>query len=94
MSRARVLAIGDTHVGMKRTHNEDTFMLADEDNLIIESMAMYSDLGVPVPRPFHPRVSEAQAIVDDMASLFLFNQATLSEVMENGKELIAALDED
>ena len=33
MSRARVLAIGDTHVGMKRTHNEDTFMLADEDNL-------------------------------------------------------------
>ena len=68
--------------------------LADEDNLIIKSMAMYSEQGVPVPRPFHPRVSEAQAIVDDMASLFLFNQATLAEVMQNGKELIAALDED
>ena len=30
-----MLAIGDTHVGMKRTHNEDTFMLADEDNLYV-----------------------------------------------------------
>ena len=40
MSRARVLAIGDTHVGMKRTHNEDTFMLADEDNLYVVADGM------------------------------------------------------
>ncbi len=40
MSRARVLAIGDTHVGMKRTHNEDSFMLAEEDNLFVVADGM------------------------------------------------------
>jgi len=40
MSRARVLAIGDTHVGMKRTHNEDSFMLAEEDNLYVVADGM------------------------------------------------------
>ncbi len=40
MSRARVLAIGDTHIGMKRTHNEDSFMLADEDNLYVVADGM------------------------------------------------------
>ena len=40
MSRARVLAVGDTHVGMKRTHNEDTFMLAEDDNLFVVADGM------------------------------------------------------
>ncbi len=40
MSRARVLAIGDTHVGMKRTHNEDSFMLTEEDNLFVVADGM------------------------------------------------------
>ncbi|MEM7136836.1 MAG: Stp1/IreP family PP2C-type Ser/Thr phosphatase [Myxococcota bacterium] len=40
MSRARVLAIGDTHIGMKRTHNEDSFMVADEDSLYVVADGM------------------------------------------------------
>lgn len=32
--------MGDTHVGMKRTHNEDTFMLAEEDNLFVVADGM------------------------------------------------------
>ena len=34
------MAIGDTHVGMKRTHNEDSFMLAEEDNLYVVADGM------------------------------------------------------
>ena len=40
MPRARVLTVGETNVGMKRTHNEDTFMLADEDNLYVVADGM------------------------------------------------------
>ena len=28
-SRARVLAVGETNVGMKRSHNEDNFVVVD-----------------------------------------------------------------
>jgi hypothetical protein len=43
-------------------------------------------------RPFHPRVAEAQTVVDDVASLFLTKQASLSEALKQGKERIKALD--
>jgi multiple sugar transport system substrate-binding protein len=67
---------------------------ADKGNPIVEAMGRYSEAGVPAPRPFHPRVAEAQTIVEDMASLFLTNQASLSEVMKQGQELIAGLEEE
>lgn len=67
--------------------------LADSDDELIAAMGMYAENNVFAPRPFHPRVAEAQTVVDDMASLFLTKQATLSEVLEQGKALIAALDE-
>jgi hypothetical protein len=57
-------------------------------------MGMYSEAGVPAARPFHPRVAEAQTIVDDMASLFLTNQASLADVIRQGQELIADLEEE
>jgi hypothetical protein len=60
---------------------------------LIEAMGRYADADVFAARPFHPRVAEAQTVVDDMASLFLTNQASLSDVLAQGKELIAALDE-
>lgn len=60
---------------------------------LLDAIAMYSEANVFSPRPFHPRVAEAQTIVDDMASLFLTNQASLSEVLQQGQELIAALDQ-
>lgn len=66
--------------------------LGTEDPLIA-AMSTYADNDVFAARPFHPRVAEAQTIVDDMASLYLSNQASLSDVMRQGQELIAALDE-
>ena len=67
--------------------------LADTDDELIAAMSLYAENDVFAPRAFHPRVAEAQTVVDDMASLFLTNQASLSEVLEQGRELIAALDE-
>ncbi|MBI5959216.1 MAG: extracellular solute-binding protein [Chloroflexi bacterium] len=64
-----------------------------EDNPIVSAMGWYAEEGVPAARPFHAKVAEAQTIVDDMASLFLTNQASLSDVMKQGQELIKALDE-
>lgn len=67
--------------------------MSDEDNPLIDAMGFYADNDVFAPRPFHPRVAEAQTVVDDMASLYLTKQASLSEIIEQGKGLIAALDQ-
>jgi multiple sugar transport system substrate-binding protein len=64
-----------------------------EDNPIISAMGWYAEEGVPAARPFHPKTAEAQTIVDDMASLFLTKQASLSDVLKQGQELIKALEE-
>ncbi len=63
------------------------------DDSIVEAMGVYAEAGVPAARPFHAKVGEAQTIVDDMASLFLTKQASLSDVLKQGQELIKALDE-
>ena len=52
---------------------------------------MYSDAGIPTGRPFHPRIAEAQSIVDDMASAYLIGQMSLDEAMKKGREMIKAL---
>ncbi len=39
-SRARVIAAGETNVGMKRTHNEDNLMLIDDDHLYVVADGM------------------------------------------------------
>ena len=67
--------------------------LADSDDELIAAMSLYAENDVFAPRAFHPRVAEAQTVVDDMASLFLTKQGSLSEVLEQGKQLIAALDQ-
>jgi len=40
VARARVIAAGETNVGMKRTHNEDNFMVLDEDTLYVVADGM------------------------------------------------------
>ncbi len=65
----------------------------DQDDPLVQAMSLYAEENVFAARPFHPRVAEAQTVVDDVASLFLSNQASLSEALEQGQELIAALDE-
>lgn len=66
--------------------------LKDSGNPLLPAIQMYSDANVFAPRPFHPRLAEAQTVVDDMASLFLTKQASLSDVLKQGKDLITALD--
>jgi serine/threonine protein phosphatase PrpC len=39
-SRARVLATGETNIGMKRSHNEDSYMLVEEDHLYVVADGM------------------------------------------------------
>ena len=40
MTRARVIATGETNVGMKRAVNEDNFTLLEEDNLYVVADGM------------------------------------------------------
>ncbi|MAQ18385.1 MAG: serine/threonine protein phosphatase [Sandaracinus sp.] len=40
MARARVIATGETNVGMKRTHNEDNYTCLDEDHLYVVADGM------------------------------------------------------
>ncbi len=54
-------------------------------------MKLYSGASIPAPRPFHPKVAEAQTVVDDMVSAFLSKQMSLKEALETGRERIAAL---
>ncbi len=63
------------------------------DDPIIAAQGLYAKEGVPTARPYHEKVAEAQTVVDDMASLFLTDQAKLSDVLKKGQELIAALSE-
>ena len=53
----------------------------------------YAEAGVITPRPFHPRVSEAQAIVDTYFNGYLLDQYSIDDVISNGQAEIAALDE-
>jgi ABC-type glycerol-3-phosphate transport system substrate-binding protein len=87
---APVLAEG---TGFLLTPRYSILEVLDQDDPLVQAMSLYAENDVFSARPFHPRVADAQTVVDDMASLFLSNQASLSEVLEQGKELIAALDE-
>jgi multiple sugar transport system substrate-binding protein len=67
--------------------------LGSQENPIVEALIAYSDADLIAPRPYHPRLAEAQTIVDDVAAGFLTQQASLSETIALGKELIAKLGE-
>lgn len=86
------MARAQSFLGCLRASIVDT--LSEEGNLLAQYWGFYGEADAMTPRPFHPRVSEAQAIVEDMANLFLFDQASLAEVMREGKELLAELDEE
>jgi len=65
--------------------------LKGQPNAIVAAMQKYSDANVFTPRPFHPRVAEAQTVVDDIASLFLTKQASLSDALKQAKDRMATL---
>lgn len=83
------LADGQSWFIMPRKSILDHF--AATPNPIVAAMGAYAEAGVPAARPFHPRVAEAQTIVDDAASQFLTKQLSLSDALKFGQEQIAAL---
>jgi trehalose/maltose transport system substrate-binding protein len=62
-----------------------------KSNPIVTAMGVYADAGVPAARPFHPRISEAQNVVDDAASQFLTKQLSLADALKYGQDQIKAL---
>jgi ABC-type glycerol-3-phosphate transport system substrate-binding protein len=64
-----------------------------QDNPIVAAMGAYAEAGVPAARPYHPKVAEAQTIVDDAASQFLTNQLSLADALKFGQDQIKALGE-
>jgi ABC-type glycerol-3-phosphate transport system substrate-binding protein len=62
-----------------------------KNNPIVTAMGVYADAGVPAARPYHPKVAEAQTVVDDAASQFLTKQLSLADALKYGQDQIAAL---
>jgi ABC-type glycerol-3-phosphate transport system substrate-binding protein len=87
---APVLAEGS---GFLLTPRTSILEVLDQEDPLVQAMSLYAENDVFSARPFHPRVADAQTVVDDMASLFLSNQSSLSDALAQGQELIAALDE-
>lgn len=90
VENAPILARGQSWFVMPRASIIESF--AEEEHPLVVAMAAYSDAGVPAPRPFHPRVVEAQTLVEDLASLYLTNQASLADIMRQGQQLIQDLE--
>jgi multiple sugar transport system substrate-binding protein len=70
-----------------------TDALGKEGDVIAAAMGLYAEKNVISPRPFHPKVAEAQTVVDDAASQFLTKQLSLSEALKFGKDQMAKLNE-
>jgi trehalose/maltose transport system substrate-binding protein len=79
--------------GFFLTPRKSILAVLDPENPLVKAMALYAEEDVFAARPFNPRVAEAQTVVDDMASLFLSKQASLSDVLKQGKDAIAALEQ-
>ncbi|MTD13364.1 extracellular solute-binding protein [Nakamurella sp. YIM 132087] len=55
------------------------------------ALADYNKANVVKPRPFHPKINEAQGILDDMYTGYLSGQLSIDEAMSNGASQIKAL---
>ena len=58
---------------------------------LVPYMGLYTDNNALVPRPYSPRQSDAEVVVDDIAQLFLTKQSSLADALKQGKERMAAL---
>jgi len=83
---APVLAEGQSWFVMPRKS-----ILAAMKGGLVPYMQMYTDAGILVPRPYHPKQSDAEVAVDDISQLFLTKQLSLKDALAQGKERIAAL---
>lgn len=80
--------------GFLLTPRASILAVLPQDDPLVQAMSLYAENDVFAARPFNPRVAEAQTVVDDMASLFLTKQASLADVMAQGKTLIEELNEE
>jgi multiple sugar transport system substrate-binding protein len=80
------LAAGQSWFVMPRKSITDVM----KEGLIV-FMKQYADANALVPRPYHPRQSDAETTVDDVAQLYLTKQISLADAMKQGKDRIAAL---
>ena len=83
---APILAEGQSWFVMPRKS-----ILAAMKGGLVPYMQMYSDAGALVPRPYHPKKSDAEVAVDDVSQLYLTKQLSLEEALQQGKDRIAAL---
>jgi ABC-type glycerol-3-phosphate transport system substrate-binding protein len=66
---------------------------ADPENWQVKQLKMYTDAGVIGVRPFHPHFVEALTILEDTASAYFTDQASLDDTIQQCKDQLAALDE-
>lgn len=85
-TNAPTLAKGQSWFVMPRKSILDVM----KDGLVV-NMGQYAAANALLPRPYHPKQSDAEVVVDDIAQLFLTKQATLKEALQQGKDRIAAL---
>jgi multiple sugar transport system substrate-binding protein len=85
---APILAEGQSWFVMPRKS-----ILAVMKGGLVPYMQMYTDAGALVPRPYHPKQSDAEVAVDDVSQLYLTKQLSLQEALAQGKERIGALEE-
>jgi maltose-binding protein MalE len=83
---APVLAEGQSWFVMPRKSILDVM----KDGLPVY-MQQYTDAGALSPRPYHPKQSDAETSVDDVAQLFLTKQLSLKDALQQGKDRIKAL---
>lgn len=61
------------------------------DQGIVKYLKEYSEAGYVTPRPYHPKASQAETIVDDIGQSYLTDQMDLDTAMSEGKRRIDAL---
>ncbi|MGE5222341.1 MAG: extracellular solute-binding protein [Omnitrophica WOR_2 bacterium] len=84
---APTLAKGQSWFVMPRK----SILAAMKGESLVPAMQMYTDANALVPRPYHPKQSDAETAVDDISQLFLTKQVSLSDALKQGKDRIAAL---
>ena len=65
---------------------------ADPENWQVKQLKMYTDAGVIGVRPFHPHFVEALTILEDTASAYFTDQASLDDTLAQAKDQLAALE--
>lgn len=64
---------------------------AGDGDPILNAMGRYEEAGVVVPRPFHPKVAEAQEAIDNAITSVLSGQGSIDSNLEQARETLDRL---